>query len=252
MKRITLILLAACLTMTACQKSVHTRVMTYNVHNCKGLDNILSSERIAQIIIKENVEAVALQELDSMTRRYPDRDFLKELAEQTDMYHTYGASIDFMGGKYGIGILTREKPLSWKRIPLPCRSEPRSLLVVELEDYYFCSTHLSLHAEDRTASAAIIAKELGKLDKPVIIGGDFNSLYEEEAMQNLTSSVQFMRSAPATFTFPADKPDIEIDYIGVIKKQASDIKELQSYVVDAPVESDHRPLVSEIKFKIER
>lgn len=251
MKRITLILLVACLAMTACQKSIHTRVMTYNVHNCKGIDGVLSSERIAQIINKENVEAVALQELDSMTRRYPDRDFLKELAYQTDMYHTYGASIDFMGGKYGIGILTKEKPLSWKRIPLPCRSEPRSLLIVELEDYYFCSTHLSLHAEDRLSSAQIIADQIAKLDKPVIIAGDFNATPKEESIKQLSSSLHFANS-PTKFTFPADKPDIEIDYIGISHAYTSQINEVATYVVDAPVESDHRPLVSEIEFKIER
>lgn len=247
MKRLMLFLLAASLIMTACQTTTTMRVMSYNVRNCTGLDGQNSCERIAAIITRENVEAIALQELDSMTRRYPGQDMLKNLAELTGMHPTFGASIDFMGGKYGVGILTKQKPLSWKRIPLPCRSEPRSLLVVELEDYYFCSTHLSLHADNRLESAEIISEELSKLDKPVIIAGDFNATPDEESIQRLTTSFHFASSAEK-YTFPADKPDIEIDYIGIAHAQAKDIA-TTAYVVNAPVESDHRPLVSEVKFK---
>ena len=247
MKRLMLLLLAVSLIMTACQTTTTMRVMSYNVRNCTGLDGQNSCERIAAIITRENVEAIALQELDSMTRRYPGQDMLKNLAELTGMHPTFGASIDFMGGKYGVGILTQQKPLSWKRIPLPCRSEPRSLLVVELEDYYFCSTHLSLHADNRLESAEIINEELSKLDKPVIIAGDFNATPDEESIQRLTTSFHFASSAEK-YTFPADKPDIEIDYIGIAHAQAKDIA-TTAYVVNAPVESDHRPLVSEVKFK---
>ena len=249
MKRFALILLLACVGLVACQPSSTMRVMTYNAHNCIGMDGVLSCERIAQVILNENVEAVALQELDSMTMRLPNQDILKNIADLTGMHPTFGASIDFRGGKYGIGVLTREKPISWKRIPLPCRSEPRSLLIVELEDYYFCSTHLSLHAEDRATSAAIIAEELGKLDKPVIIGGDFNAEPDEEAIQSLMPAIEFMRGAPEKLTYPADTPRIEIDYIGILKVQTKSVSEVQSYVVNASVESDHRPLVSEFEYK---
>ena len=249
MKRIAQILLLACLGLASCQPSRTMRAMTYNVHNCIGMDGVLSCERVAQIITNENVEAVALQELDSMTMRLPEQDILKNLADLTGMHPTFGASIDYRGGKYGIGILTREKPISWKRIPLPCRSEPRSLLIVELKDYYFCSTHLSLHAEDRVTSAAIIAEELGKLDKPVIIGGDFNAEPNEEAIANMLPAIEFMRGATEKATFPANEPRIEIDYIGILKAKAKEISEVESYVVGAPVESDHRPLVSEFEFK---
>lgn len=249
MKR--LFLLFAIITLaaaTSCQKQVHTRLMTYNVCNCTGLDGIHSCERIATTISGLNVDAVALQELDSMTTRYPGEDMLSQLADLTGMYSTYGASIDFRGGKYGIGILTREKPLSWKRIPLPCRSEPRSLLIVELEDYYFCSTHLSLHTEDRLSSAEIIRSELGSLDKPVVIAGDFNATPDEAAMMHLSNDFHFVNT-PTMFTYPANEPRIEIDYIGISYNNTADIEEVESYVVEARVESDHRPLVSELKFK---
>lgn len=232
----------------SCSRTINARLMTYNVHNCVGMDDSLSCKRVADVILRENVEAVALQELDSLTRRFPEQDMLKNLATLTGMHATFGPSINFMGGKYGIGILTAEKPLSHKRIPLPCRSEPRSLLIVELEKYYFCCTHLSLHAEDRAASATIIAEELSKLNKPAVIAGDFNASTEEECMQLIKREFHIFNSGGYP-TYPADKPNIEIDYICLHKGLAPKATEVEYYVAKAAVESDHRPVVSEISFK---
>ena len=51
----------------ACGKSSSHRVMSYNVRNCTGLDGKTDYQRIANIIKNANCEAVAIQELDSMT-----------------------------------------------------------------------------------------------------------------------------------------------------------------------------------------
>jgi endonuclease/exonuclease/phosphatase family metal-dependent hydrolase len=223
--------------------------MSYNVRNCTGLDNKTDYQRIANIIKAAECEAIAIQELDSMTTRYEGQDMLKNLADLTGMYPTFAPSIDYKGGKYGIGMLTKEKPLSHRRVALPCRSEPRSLLIVELEDYYYCCTHLSLHAEDRLTSIGIITDELSKLDKPVMIAGDFNAEPEEESMKVMAKNFAiFKKDAASSYTFPANKPDIEIDYICLLKNgKVSKFEILKHYVVDAPVESDHRPIVAEIK-----
>jgi endonuclease/exonuclease/phosphatase family metal-dependent hydrolase len=39
------------------------RVMTYNIHSCKGMDGRIRPDRIAQVIAKENPDVVALQEV---------------------------------------------------------------------------------------------------------------------------------------------------------------------------------------------
>ena len=248
MKRLFLFLTILTLTLaTSCQQSIHTRVMSYNVRNCTGLDGVHSPERIANIITAESVEAVALQELDSMSMRYPGEDVLGKLAELTGMYPTFGASIDFMGGKYGVGILTKEKPLSWKRIPLPCRSEPRSLLIVELPDYYYCCTHLSLHEEDRVTSAGIIVEELSKLDKPALLAGDFNADPTSEFMKIMGEHFHvFKKTDGEGFTFRADKPFSEIDYICLFTDKGAKAEVASHTVINAPVESDHRPIVADI------
>jgi endonuclease/exonuclease/phosphatase family metal-dependent hydrolase len=222
--------------------------MSYNVRNCTGLDGKTDYQRIANIINNANCEAVAIQELDSMTTRYEGQDMLKNLAELTGMYPTFAPSIDYQGGKYGIGMLTKEKPLSYRRVALPCRSEPRSLQIVELKDYYYCCTHLSLHAEDRETSIGIIIDELSKLDKPVMIAGDFNAEPEEESMKMMAEEFAIFKKDAAPYTFPADKPDIEIDYICLLKSgEVAKFEVLEHSIIDAPVESDHRPIVAEVK-----
>ena len=229
----------------ACGNSSSHRVMSYNVRNCTGLDGKTDYQRIANIIKNANCEAVAIQELDSMTTRYEGQDMLKNLAELTGMYPTFAPSIDYQGGKYGIGMLTKEKPLSHRRVALPCRSEPRSLQIVELKDYYYCCTHLSLHAEDRETSIGIIIDELSKLDKPVIIAGDFNAEPEEKSMQEMAKHFQiFEKNTP--YTFPANEPNIEIDYIALYSDKGATAEVNEHTVIEAKVESDHRPLVADI------
>ena len=193
-------------------------------------------------------DAVALQELDSMTTRYPEQDVLRNLAERTGMYPVYAASIDYRGGKYGIGMLTREKPLSFRRVALPCRSEPRSLLIVELPDYYYCSTHLSLNAEDRVSDAKIILDEFAKLDKPAFLAGDFNAESDEEAMRALREGFEVFEKRGGNLTFPANDPDIEIDYICRYKRARSAGEVVDHRVIEAVVESDHRPIVADVRY----
>jgi endonuclease/exonuclease/phosphatase family metal-dependent hydrolase len=97
------------------------RVMSYNIRNAKGLDDKVDYQRIADVITNLDTDVVALQELDSVTNRSKQVDVLSRLASLTAMYPVYGASIPYDGGKYGIGVLSKRKPLSWKRIPLPGR-----------------------------------------------------------------------------------------------------------------------------------
>ena len=252
MKKIALfgLIIAAAFSFASCgqnsKKEIDLRLMCYNVRNCKGLDNVYSPERIAKIINDGNVEAVALQELDSMSKRNPV-DVLGELAKLTGMYPSYGPSIDFQGGKYGIGMLTKEKPLSFYRIPLPCRSEPRSLLLVEMEDYYYCCTHLSLHNDDRVEAVKIIVNEVAKLNKPVVVAGDFNAYRTEEPMKIMAEHFDvFKKTGMLVNTIPADNPDSEIDFICLYTDKGATAEVKEHIVIDAQG-SDHLAMIAEFK-----
>lgn len=110
------------------------KIASYNVRNAKGMDHVVDFDRTAKVINNMNVDAVAIQELDSATQRSNGLIVLDELAKRTNMFASFNASIEFSGGKYGNGMLTKEKPLKVEAIALPGREEMRSMLVVELQD----------------------------------------------------------------------------------------------------------------------
>lgn len=221
------------------------RAMSYNVHNASGTDKVTDYERLGKAIADLNVDIASIQEVDSMTTRRPGQNVLKNLGDIAGMHATFGAAIDHSGGKYGVGILSKKRPISYYRVPLPCSSEPRVLLVAEFEDYYFCATHFSLLAEYRTQAVEIIAEEAKKLNKPMIVAGDLNALRESEQMQLMSQHFHLFEKRPPVETFPSGTPTKEIDYICLYTGRGAVATIVDSWVPDLPILSDHRPTVVE-------
>ena len=116
--------------------------MSFNIQHGRGMDGKVNIERIGKVILEVNPEVVGLQEVDSMINRSGNTDIIRMLSEQTGMYASFGYSILFNGGKYGNGVLTREKPVAVRKINLPGAEEARSALIVELKKYIVVNTHL--------------------------------------------------------------------------------------------------------------
>ncbi len=242
------------------------KFMSYNIRNCKGMDNSLDIERVAAVIKKQMPTIVAIQEADSVTNRYEGRYILGDLAQKCNMNAVYAPAINFGGGKYGIGILSKEKPLSIKQVALPGREEARTLLVAEFGKYIFCCTHLSLTEEDRMASVEIINKTLNEFaakspGKPILLAGDFNAKPDSEFIAKLRENHTLL-SNPEVRTFPAGKPDRTLDYItlynGTQKESGNGILHVPAVknvflynnkVVEAAIESDHRPVICTLYIK---
>ena len=147
------------------------KLMSYNIRNAKGMDNVRNVQRIVNVITNEAPDVIAVQELDSMTTRSNQTFVLAEVAERTQMHASYAPAIDFQGGKYGIGILSKDKPLDIQTYPLPGREEKRMLMVAEFKDYFFACTHLSLTEEDRLTSLEIIKNSVKSNQKPFFLAG---------------------------------------------------------------------------------
>ena len=218
------------------------KVMSYNVRHCAGMDMIVDYDRTAAVIAEQQPDVVALQELDSMTGRSSQHDQLGELAVRTQYHPVFGGAIDFDGGKYGVGILTREQPLSTKRIPLP-GEEPRVLLVVELKDFVLASTHLDLEEEQRLASVPLIVEEAQRWQKPFILAGDWNDAPDSQLLQEMTKYFSLHSGNQATY--PADEPQECIDYIATFKERPA--VTLEYSVINEPAASDHQPLVVRLR-----
>lgn len=225
-------------------------ILSYNVRNCLGLDNRVNYQRVANVIKKTNPDMVALQELDSATSRSKGISVLNELATLTGMVPTYRASIDYQGGKYGIGILTRQTPLRIGSMALPGKEEQRSVVMVEMKNYALACSHFSLTEADRLTSVEIIDQFTAKYTNPVFLAGDLNATPGSPVIKAFSKNWQFL-SDTTQFTMPANKPTKCIDYIMVRKQQtAYSLKLLKTMVENEPVASDHLPVW--VKVRIER
>lgn len=227
------------ITFTACEtRHPQLLVMTYNVRHCAGMDYEVDYDRTASVIIQQRPDVVALQELDSMTGRSERHDQLGELSRRTQYHPVFGSAIDFDGGKYGVGVLCRETPLSWKALPLP-GEEPRVLLVVELKDYVIACTHLDLEEEDRLASVPLIVEEAQHWQKPFLLAGDWNDTPGSVLLQEMAE--HFTMLSVSEPSYPADMPVDCIDYIAIFKGRQAEV--MESTVVNEPEASDHRPVL---------
>lgn len=225
------------------------RILSYNVRNCRGMDDVVDYNRVASAINRISPDVVAIQELDSITTRHPGKHVLEELGRRTLMHATYAPAIGFQGGKYGIGVLSKEKPLSHRTLPLPGREESRVLQIVEFDRYYLCNTHFSLTEEDRKESAAIILRVTKELPKPVFLAGDMNATPDSETQAAFLKGFVMLNN-PKQNTFPADSPKTCIDYI--YGRRDSTFSTLARGVVDEPSASDHRPLYVDVRLKAEK
>lgn len=222
------------------------KVMTYNIRNGNGMDEVCSYERIADVILKQNPDVVAIQELDSMTKRSNQTYVLGEVAKLTRMKDLYGPAINYNGGKYGVGILSKKHPLKVSQHPLPGRDEKRTILIAEFEDYIFSCTHLALTEDDQNLSLAIIDSIAASQNKPFIIAGDMNAEPGSDFVKGLQKNYHIFNNLKQP-TWPASEPKEMIDYIAVWKDRLEGYANVHTWVVDEPLASDHRPIMSKIR-----
>ena len=223
--------------------------MTYNVRHCAGMKYDLNLERTASVIEKYHADFVALQEMDSCASRSGNVYQAEALAARTLMRSTYASAIPLGTGSYGVALLSKQRPLSVKRIPMPSEDEDRVLLVCEFSDCVVACTHLSLLEKEHEASRKTILHEAARWDKPFIIMGDWNS-HPDSPFINRMKDDFIMLSDLKKPTYPADKPNECIDYIAVYKGAgAPPAARDKVWVIEDTVSSDHRPIVADIILK---
>lgn len=221
------------------QKTI--RVASYNIRNGIGIDDINSLQRTAGAIVRLNPDLLALQEVDSLTTRSFMRDILKELSVMTSLKGYYSAAIPYQGGAYGIGVLSKERPISIERILLPGSEEPRTLISLEFDDYFFVCSHFSLTEEDAKKSEQIVSQKFAGSAKPAIFAGDLNVVPSSLVIKNFTDNFTIL-SDTTKHTYPANNPTTTIDYIMISKNSDLKYRKLDAKVVNEPTVSDHRPI----------
>lgn len=237
------------------------KVMTFNIYHGEiegtpGKSNLL---QVADLIKKHQPDFVALQEADSMTNRSASlnngirQNLVQALAGLTGMYGYFGKAIDYEGGGYGIGILSRWPKISEKiNLPDPEGGEKRALLLVEHtfgngRKILFGATHFCHQSEkNQIAQAETVCNLLTQTAHPVIIGGDFNIVANSKAYSFIR---QHYIDAAAHYgnpqnTIPSNNPRSRIDYIFASKAHPWRVKDVQVLSSNA---SDHLPVLVTIE-----
>ena len=245
MKKNLLFIFAALFTFSA-QAQNTLKLMSYNIKNANGMDNVCNFQRIANVINNASPDVVAIQEVDSMTNRSGQKYVLGEIADRTQMHVYFAPAIDYDGGKYGIGLLTKQVPLRLQTLPLPGREEARTLILAEFTDYIYCCTHMSLTEEDRMKSLELVKAFTSSSTKPLFLAGDMNAEPESGFIKELQKDFQIL-SNPKQHTFPAPDPKETIDYIATLKQNAKGFAVISAKVINEPMASDHRPILVELR-----
>ena len=239
--------LFCCLAIQAQDDVMTLRLMTYNIQHGAGKDDVIDLERQANVIGNASPDVIGLQEVDSCVKRSNKVHQASVMAKSLGMYCTFGPAIPLTGGKYGVAILSKEKPMSHRNIPLPGK-EKRTLLVCEFEEYVFATTHLALEEENRLTSLEIILEEAARWEKPFFICGDWNDEPSSTLIVNMKKSFVFLNNitnSSTNYTFPAGTPKKIIDYIASYGRVIKSIRKRQ--VLNEPDASDHRPVLVEIR-----
>jgi endonuclease/exonuclease/phosphatase family metal-dependent hydrolase len=251
-----LLMTVVCFTgMTLFAQTQKVKVLTYNIHHGENRKQVLDLQGIANVILATNPDLVALQEVDSATSRTRQSDQLKELASITGMYTYFVKAMDFDGGGYGTGILSRYPIDNGITLPLPSTkgNEPRAAGIVTIKlpgdsTFRFVTTHLDAgkHPADRVAQANALAEYFRETNTPVIMAGDFNAL---PASKEITVLKQIFTDATSQMgpTFPSDSPRIKLDYIMVSPKHRWIVTGAR--IIEETVASDHRPVLCELEIK---
>lgn len=218
------------------------RVMTYNIRHAEGMDGKVRPEAIVKELRSGHADVIALQEVDRYQWRSGFQDQARYFAAQLGMHYTYTPAIRSGFSQYGIALLSRYPLEAPQRFILSGGREPRCLLTAELHvggrTITVATTHLGVAAPERERQLPQLLDVLERVNRPLLLMGDFNSGSPGVQALGLTQ----LRFPAATSTVLKGG---EIDHIFV----SSDLASAVPVSVIPSRASDHLPVVAALTLK---
>jgi endonuclease/exonuclease/phosphatase family metal-dependent hydrolase len=231
------------------------RVLSYNIKRGYGNDGKTDLSRTADVISKLHPDFVGLQEVDERCNRSGNVDQAQWLGEHLDMHAAFAPFMDYDGGRYGMAILSRYPIEKTEAVELARGREPRVALAahVTLPDgnkLTLVNVHFDYIRDDtvRFEQATKVREFIQSLPNPAILLGDFNDTPESRTVKLFQDGfVEADKPADDPYTFSADKPDREIDFLFASPESQWTVKTVE--VIDEPLASDHRPVIAVFQLK---
>ena len=236
------------------------RIVTYNVHKCRGLDRRVRPGRIAAVLREVAADIIALQEVLSIEGApQRERDQARFIAEELELDYHIGENRRLHGGAYGNVVLSRLPLRAVHNYDITWRwREPRGCQRVDVEigdgaSLHVFNVHLGTafverrHQGRRLLDADILGN--AELRGPRVVLGDFNEWTRGLASRLLTAHLEsadvrlHLRRAR---TYPGPLPLLHLDHIYF--DSALKLERLTLHKsLTALVASDHLPLVADFR-----
>lgn len=239
------------------------RIVTYNVHKCRGMDRREHPQRIAEVLRETEADVVALQEVLSINGAARERDQARFLAEELGMHYHVGENRRLRGGAYGNVTLSRlplreahNYDITWSG------RERRGCLRADFEVaggpglLHVFNIHLgTAFVERRHQARRLVGDEIlnnTELKGARVALGDFNEWTRGLATRLLGTHLQsadVRHHLKRARTYPGVLPLLHLDHV----YYDGDRLELKRLTLHrsrtALVASDHLPLVADFQFK---
>ncbi len=233
------------------------RVVTYNVHKCRGLDRRVKPERIAAVLHETGGDIIALQEVLSIEGHRIEQHQARCIAEALGMDYRIGENRRLHGGAYGNVLLSRLPMTEAQNYDITWRGrERRGCLRVDIDlgagnVLHIFNIHLgTAFIERRFQGRKLVSDEI--LNSRELVGarvvvGDFNEWTHGLASRLLSShfkSADIRYHMNRARTYPGILPLVHLDHI--YYDDALELKRLTLHRSrTALVASDHLPLVAD-------
>ena len=223
--------------------------VSYNIHQCVGIDRRRSPARIAQILNELDADVIGLQEVHSENNGTGESHQMEYLAQATGRTAIAGPMIARANGEYGNVLLSRHPVINTRRLDLsvPGR-EARGAIDADIDTgdgvLRVIVSHLGLRVRERIYQTKCLLAGIAKESTtPVIVLLDFNEWFPL-AFPILRFNEEFGK-APSLRTFPSPAPIFSLDRIWVKPQRA--LVSVRRYITPLTrVASDHLPLHASI------
>jgi Metal-dependent hydrolase len=235
------------------------RVVTYNVHRCRGLDRKLHPGRILDVLLEIDADLVALQEVLNLEGDAKEMNQALYLADQLGFHYVIGGNIVLQRGCYGNVILSRFPIVDSCNHDISVSGrEPRGCLRADLEigehRLHVFNIHLGTSMRERRLQAQkLMGNEV--LRKPDLSGhrivlGDFNDWTRIGLITRMLSqemkAVDLRKHLKWVCTYPSVLPIFHLDHI--YHDSGLHLERFRLHRTrTALVASDHLPLVADFR-----
>lgn len=197
-------------------------LMNYNIHSGKDEQGRMNMDGIMDVIRSVQPDFVFVQEVACHVSTAGNVDEAALLQDGLGMHVTFAKTIDWMGGDYGIALLSRQPVTDVQMYPVPDLEQEqrdrwfehrivlRCQALYEAKPVTLLATHLGLSEGERRLGVQLLCDLLDDITTPVFLGGDLNTQPGDPLLAPLLERLQMHSTA---CTFPSSDPNGKIDYL---------------------------------------